>query len=158
MASAAPKQLSAARQAHHVDLARAHQEAIKATRKLYEAPEALIMVDLQVVCGKCIDVAKTLQRLAETERNSGLAPGNLSLNKLYQEMLEHQRLAYIDFEQLSAELEENASPRCNDILRFAADIEHHIRLAELANQAILSERSQANSTKHEGSVANQKQR
>ena len=53
-------------------------------------------------------------------------------------MLEHQRLAYIHFERLSAELEENASPDRNNIIRLAAEIEHHIRLAELANQEILS--------------------
>jgi hypothetical protein len=123
-----------------VELARAHQEAIMATRELCESFDALIKVDLKAISVKCIDVARALQNVAETERNCGLVPVNHSLGKLHQEMLEHQRLAYIDFEQLSAELEENASPVCNNLLRFAADIEHHIQLAELANQAILNER------------------
>lgn len=139
MASApAPKPLSAPWQAHHVDLARVHQEAISAARVLCESLESLIKVDLKAICGKCIDVAQSLQNVAETERNSGLAPVKHPLGKLYQEMLEQQRLAYIDFEQLSIELEENPSPGRNDIVRLAADIEHHIRFAELANQEILS--------------------
>lgn len=133
----AAKQITGHWRNHHFWLARAHQEAIRATRELYESLEPLV-VDVRAVCGKCIEVAKTLQAVANAERTRGLAPVNQSLNKLYQEMLEHQRLAYIHFERLSAELEENASPGRNNIVRLAADIEHHIRLAELANQEILS--------------------
>ena len=52
----------------------------------------------------------------------------------------------MEFELLSAELQDNSSPAVTDLLRSAADIEDHIELAELAHKATVTRKPQRRST------------
>jgi len=130
----------------HSNLTRAHHEAIRASRMLHASLSSLGTTGLLDLTTGSIGIARALQHVAKAERDCGLASGAHFCGKLYQEMLRHQRLAYIQFELLSSELQDNPSFVFTDLLRSAADIEHHVEHAELAHQAMLCSTTQQLST------------
>ncbi len=127
---------------HHAELTQAHEEAARISALLNKHLSQAFTIDLAETEKQAINIAAALQRVARAERACGLCEGiNHTFSKTYAEMLEHHRLAFIDFERLSHELVSNLSPRCSDMAAFAADIERHLNLAEQAHQAIFRSES-----------------
>ena len=128
---------------HHAELTQAHEEAARISALLNKHLSQAFQIDLSATKKQAINIAAALQEVARAERACGLCDRvNHTFSKTYDEMLEHHRLAFIDFERLSHELETNLTPRCSDMAAFAADIERHLKLAEQAHQAIFRNESQ----------------
>lgn len=130
---------------YHSELTQAHEEAARTSALLSSYLSRSVPVDVAEVQKRAIDIASALQRVARAERACGLCRGiNHVFSKAYGEMLQHHRVAFVDFERLSHELENNLSPCCSDIAALAADIERHLNLAEQAHAATLGVVSVAN--------------
>lgn len=115
----------------HAQLTQAHTDAVESsallkTLLLYALPPEPVDAKKQA-----INLGAALERVACAERACGSCYGHdHTFSKAYEEMLENHRLAFVDFERLSCELASNPSPSCTDIAALAADIEHHLKLAE----------------------------
>lgn len=118
----------------HSELTQAHEQAARISALLSNRLSPAVLFDVAEAQRQAIEIGTALQRVARAERACGLCHGiNHSFSKAYGEMLQHHRLAFVDFERLSHELETNPCPRCSDIAALAADIEHHLNLAEHAH-------------------------
>lgn len=125
---------------HHAELTLAHEEAAKTSALLKTYLSRAVQIDLTETKKQAINITAALQRVARAERACGLCDRvNHTFSKAYEEMLQHHRLAFMDFERLSHELETNPSPRCSDMAALAADVERHLSLAEQAHQAIFGD-------------------
>ncbi len=117
----------------HAELTQAHEEAARTSALLNKHLSRALELDRTETQKQAINIGTALQRVARAERAWRYGV-NHSFSKTYNEMLQHDRLAFIDFERLSHELGTNVSPRCSDIAALAADIEHHLNLAEQAHE------------------------
>ena len=119
----------------HAELTQAHDEAERQCALLHKRLSQVFHLDMANTQRQTIQIGSALQRVAHAERACGACYGrNHTFSKPYEQMLDHHRLAFVDFERLSRELETNLSPRCGDIAALAADIQHHLNLAEQAHQ------------------------
>lgn len=119
----------------HAELKQAHDEAARQSALLHENLAHIFQIDMAEAQRQALQIGTALHKVAHAERACGSCFGlDHTFDKPYQEMLEHHRLAFIGFERLSRELESNLSPRCSDLADLAADIEHHLNLAERAHQ------------------------
>ena len=119
---------------HHAELTQAHEEAARISALKKQLLRAF-QVDVAETQKQAIQTGAALQRVARAERGCGACCGmNHTFSKTYDEMLQHHRLAFLDFERLSHELETKSFPRSNDIAALAADIERHLNLAEEAHE------------------------
>lgn len=120
--------------AHH-ELTAAHKEAC---RKALELREYLINhfpADLAVTEQLAIDLGNELEKMARAERDCSCCSGPTHrFPEHYQHMLDEHRLAYVDFEGLSKELESDLPFDWAYLSRLAADIEHHLGTAERVHQ------------------------
>lgn len=120
----------------HLKLTQAHHEAARLARLLHKRLVSTFQIDLADIQKQAIQIDNALRRVANSEWACGFSSGqDHTFANSYQAMLEHHRLAYIDFERLSRALENNLPPGCRDIAPLAADIDHHLDAAETARRA-----------------------
>lgn len=120
----------------HAQLTQAHEKAAALSAQLNQNVSRTFQVNTADTMKQAIEIGAALQKVACAERDCGSCYGiNHTFSKSYDEMLHQHRLAFVDFERLSHELEANASPRLSDISALAADVERHLNLAEQAHQA-----------------------
>lgn len=130
---------------HHAELTQAHGEAARISALLNKNLLGAFRFDVAEIQRRAIEIGAALQTVASAERGCGACYGiNHTFSKTYDEMLQHHRLAFLDFERLSHELEINPSPRSSDIAALAADIERHLNLAEEAHEGTFGLVSLAN--------------
>lgn len=119
----------------HAELTQAHDEAARKSALLYENLAHIFQIDMADAQRQALQIGTALHKVACAERACGSCLGlDHTFDKPYQEMLKHHRLAFIGFERLSRELESNLSPRCSDLADLAADIKHHLNMAEQSHQ------------------------
>lgn len=119
----------------HTALARAHTEAAELSALLKTHLLSLAPSDSAEIKQRAIKIATALARVARAERACGSCCGkDHEFSRAYEDMLEHHRHAFVDFERLSQELETSVSPRCGDIAALAGDIEHELNLAARAHK------------------------
>ncbi len=120
----------------HLELTQAHHEAARLAALLHEGLVDVFQMDLANTRKRAIQIGRALERVAIAERACGSCGGeNHTFAEPYQEMLEHHRLAFIDFVRLSQKLEGDPPPRCSEVATLAFDIERHLNTAEKAHQA-----------------------
>jgi hypothetical protein len=126
----------------HLELTQAHREAARLAAVMCKALAQIFQIDVSNTQRQAITLGSALERVARSERACGACAGQDHVfAKAYQEMLQQQRLAYLDFERLARELGDNLPPRCCDIAALAADIECHLGKAEGSHQASIASAS-----------------
>ena len=124
--------------AHH-QLTEAHQEACRNAAALRGYLMSNFPADLATTKQLAIDLGAALEKMARAERDCGCCSGAThKFPECYQHMLDQHRLAYLDFEGLSKELENDIPFDWAYLSRLAADIEHHLCAAERVHQVSLA--------------------
>lgn len=119
----------------HAELTQAHEEAARSSALLNKNLSGAFQVDVAETQKQAIKIGSALQAVARAERGCGACYGiDHTFSETYDKMLQHHRLAFLDFERLSHELETPPFPRSSDIAALAADIERHLNLAEEAHE------------------------
>jgi hypothetical protein len=119
----------------HMALARAHTEASELSALLNTHLSSVSPPQSAEIKQRAIKIGTALARVARAERACGSCCGkDHEFSKSYEDMLQHHRRAFVDFERLSQELETSVSPRCSEIAALAGDIEHQLNLAAKAHK------------------------
>lgn len=121
------------------ELTSAHEGGCQAAAALHESLVRYYQTDLNTARRQTIRLGRELERIAAAERDCGRTRGlEQKFTKSYQAMLDQHRLAFLDFEQLSRELEKDIPPEFPFLARLVADIEHHLNAAEHIHQECMA--------------------
>lgn len=123
----------------HEELTSAHEGGCQAAAALHESLVRYFQTDILTARRQAIKLGNELERVAAAERDCGRTSGlEQKFTKSYQAMLDQHRLAFLDFEQLSRELEKDLPPDFPFLARLVADIEHHLNAAERIHQECMA--------------------
>lgn len=123
----------------HEELTSAHEGGCQAAAALHESLVRYYQTDIVTARRQAIHLGSELERIAAAERDCGRTSGlEQKFTKSYQAMLDQHRLAFLDFEQLSRELEKDLPPEFPFLARLVADIEHHLNAAEHIHQECMA--------------------
>ncbi len=129
----------AVNQAAHRQLTEAHREACLKAGALREYVMNHFPAELATTQRFAIDLGTALEKIARAERDCGCCSTSTHLfPENYQHMLDQHRLAFLDFESLSREVEAGTPFDWAYLSRLAADIEHHLCGAEQVHQETLT--------------------
>ncbi len=129
----------AVNQAAHRQLTEAHRRACRKAGELREYLMTHVPAELAVTQRLAIELGTALDTMARAERDCSCCSGAKHVfPENYQHMLDQHRLAFLDFEGLSREIENGLPFDWAYLSRLAADIEHHLCGAEQVHQETLA--------------------
>ena len=133
----------------HQKLTQAHYEAATLARLLHKLFSSAFQPDLAEARVRALELGLALDAVGRAERVCGHCSGRDHAFPRYEEMLDHHRQAYLKFERLSSNVEDNPTLCSADTGTFASDIGHHLDAAEAAHQASLHDTGSWIGSEHE---------
>jgi hypothetical protein len=121
----------------HQKLGQAHREAAILARLLNKLFTSASQPDLARARMRAVQLGLALHAVASAERLCGHCLKRDHDFSCYEEMLDHHRRAYLTFERLSTNLEDNIASYFTDTLELATKVGDHLDAAEAAHQASL---------------------
>ncbi len=130
---------AAVNQAAHRQLTEAHRDACSKAGVLRQYLMNHFPAELAATQRLAIELGAALEKMARAERECSCCSGAKHVfPENYQHMLDQHRLAFLDFESLSREIENGLPFDWAYLSRLAADIEHHLCGAEQVHQETLT--------------------
>jgi hypothetical protein len=121
----------------HQKLTQAHHEAAVLARLLNKLFTSAFQPDLAKARMRAIQLGLALDAVATAERGCGHCSKRDHDFSRYEEMLDHHRQAYLTFERLSTNLEDNFAFFSTDLVGLASGVGDHLDAAEAAHQTSL---------------------